>query len=86
MRTIELKKINGELTEMILEKEPLEEDIGIVDSEGKLLGVIIPEYLYRFLEEKVEEAEDEIDIQFVKEYRKTEEYQNELQEIKKLKH
>jgi hypothetical protein len=62
MRTIKLTEINN-LKNMLCEEDPEYQDIGILDSKGKVLGVIIPEELYQFLLEKVEEAEDEIDLQ-----------------------
>ena len=77
MRTIDLNDIGGKLLNLVLEENPVSEDIGIIDENGELLAVIIPKYLYDFLQEKVEETEDILDREAVEEFHKE---QNEKQE------
>ncbi len=76
MRLIEANEVSEKLKTMLLEEYP-EEDIGIKDFDGNILGVIIPENIYKFLLEKIEEAEDEIDIQKAKMRQMDKEYQRE---------
>lgn len=73
MRRISIHQISKELSDLLSEKDPLEEDIGIFDRDGNIVGVIVPEYAYRFLQEKAEEAEDEIDRQSIEEFDKNKE-------------
>ncbi len=52
------------LLHQINNPDPLDgEDIIIEDSNGKVIGVIIQPNAYKFLLEKIEEREDEIDSQ-----------------------
>ncbi|HYH05125.1 MAG TPA: hypothetical protein VEC37_18690 [Bacillota bacterium] len=82
MRTVNLTEIN-KLESMLLEEDPEYQDIGILDSNGKVLGVIIPEGLYQFLLEKVEEAEDEIDLQRAMDRENDPEFQKEREAVLK---
>jgi PHD/YefM family antitoxin component YafN of YafNO toxin-antitoxin module len=70
MRTIDLNDIGGKLLNLVLEENPVSEDIGIIDENGELIAVIIPKYLYDFLQEKVEETEDILDREAVEEFHK----------------
>jgi len=65
-----LNDIGGKLLNLVLEENPVSEDIGIIDENGELIAVIIPKYLYDFLQEKVEETEDILDREAVEEFHK----------------
>ena len=65
-----MNDIGGKLLNLVLEENPVSEDIGIIDENGELLAVIIPKYLYDFLQEKVEETEDILDREAVEEFHK----------------
>lgn len=71
MRTIDIDKIGNELTELITEKNPVDDDIGILNRDGDLLGVLISPDAYDFFLEKVEEEEDRIDKETVSEFNKS---------------
>jgi hypothetical protein len=68
MRTIEIGKIGLELIELLNERDPVEEDIGILDENGNLIGVIITKDAYDFFIRKVEEEEDRHDLETVNEF------------------
>ncbi|HHZ20560.1 MAG TPA: hypothetical protein GX391_08660 [Firmicutes bacterium] len=65
-----MNDIGGKLLNLVLEENPVSEDIGIIDENGELIAVIIPKYLYDFLQEKVEETEDILDREAVEEFHK----------------
>ena len=68
MRTINFDDVGNELKKLISGEDPISEDIGILDSNGDVIAVVIPNYLYNFLQQKVEEAEDAIDDEAVKDF------------------
>jgi hypothetical protein len=68
MREVRKSQI-GESLVQLSEEHPLEEDIGILDEDGSLLGVVIEPRAYDFFLRKVEEAEDEMDNQSVENFR-----------------
>lgn len=75
MRTFGLDKISEELRNLIIEEEPEDdEEIGILDEKGERIAVIIPEYLYKFLAEKMEESEEGWAKKQCDEWHETEEY------------
>ena len=55
---------------LLEEESPIDEDIGIVDSSGNVLGVVITEQAYKFFLDKVEEEEDRIDLESVRQFDK----------------
>lgn len=73
MRTIDIGKVGSELSALINEIDPIEEDIGIVGKEGRVLAVVIKNDAYKFFLQKVEEEEDRQDIQTVKEFHESRE-------------
>ena len=77
MRTVNTEKIGAELLELIFEKNAIDEDIGVIDGNGDLLGVLIPPRAYEFFLEKVEEEEDRIDRETVAEFNRSGEKHNE---------
>ena len=58
------------------EKNPIDEDIEIIDEAGSISGVIISEAAYRFFLEKIEEEEDAIDGKTVEDFHKSGEMNN----------
>lgn len=68
MREIFRKDIGEELNKLLNEIDPVEEDIGIIDEDGNVQGVIINERAYEFFLRKVEEEEDRIDSETVEEF------------------
>ena len=68
MKTIDIGKIGHELSDLISQKDPTEEDIGIVGNDGSIISVIIKKDAYDFFLQKVEEEEDRQDIQTIKEF------------------
>lgn len=75
MRTIDTTKIGKELTELIDEKDPVDDDIGIINQNGDLVGVLISPQAYEFFLEKVEEEEDRLDRETVAEFHRSGEKQ-----------
>ena len=75
MRTIDIAKIGKELTELINEKDPIDDDIGVINQSGDLVGVLISPQAYEFFLEKVEEEEDRLDRETVAEFHKSREKQ-----------
>jgi hypothetical protein len=63
MRTIARRDVGKALQALLGEAEPLESDIGIVDDDGRLLGIVIGVPAYNFLLRKTSEEEDRIDRQ-----------------------
>jgi len=61
MREVKRSEIGEKLIQLLAEEHPVEEDIGILDDDGNLLGVVISSQAYDFFLRKVEEAEDEMD-------------------------
>lgn len=68
MRTIDKSDIGPKLTLLLDEQHPLEEDIGILDENGMVSGVIITKEAYAFFLRKVEEEEDRIDRKTVEDF------------------
>ncbi len=58
MRRIELNKLPQNIIQLIFEKNPLSEDIGIYDEHGELASVIITPQAYEYFLREVEEKED----------------------------
>ena len=75
MRTIDINKIGKELTELIDEKDPIDDDIGVINQNGDLVGVLISPQAYEFFLEKVEEEEDRLDRETVAEFHRSGEKQ-----------
>ena len=48
MREVRRSQIGESLVQLLAEEHPLEEDIGILDEEGNLLGVVITPRAYDF--------------------------------------
>lgn len=71
MRTIKLSETGVELVKLIKEDHPIDEDIGILDSDGAVCGVVITKDAYDFFLKKVEEEEDRIDEQTIREFRQS---------------
>ncbi|HEY8939436.1 MAG TPA: hypothetical protein VIM59_04575 [Cellvibrio sp.] len=71
MRTIEIEKIGKDLTALINEENPIDDDIGVINQQGDLVGVLISPQAYEFFLEKVEEEEDRIDRETVAEFHKS---------------
>lgn len=71
MRTIDIGKIGDELTELLNEKKPVDDDIGVINQQGSLLGVLISPQAYEFFLKKVQEVEDYIDRETVAEFQKS---------------
>ncbi|MEY4579162.1 MAG: hypothetical protein RL701_3865 [Pseudomonadota bacterium] len=68
MRQIRIDAIGQQLVDLLREKTPADEDIGIVDANGTLIGAVITPAAYKFFLQKVEEAEDLADQQSVEEF------------------
>lgn len=73
MKTIDIGKVGRELSDLISQKDPTEEDIGIIGNDGNIVGVVIPKDAYDFFLQKVEEEEDRLDKYTVDEFHKSEE-------------
>ncbi len=71
MREIGEKNIGEKLQILLEEKHPLEEDIGILNEKGELLGVVITKEAYNFFLKKVEEEEDRIDHETIEAFHKS---------------
>lgn len=71
MRTINIEKIGKELTNLINEKDPVDDDIGVISQNGDLVGVLISPQAYEFFLEKVEEEEDRLDRETVAEFHRS---------------
>lgn len=68
MRKIDQSKIGKELAVLIDEKDPIDEDITILDGNGEILAAVITKDAYQFFLRKVEEAEDEMDSETINEF------------------
>lgn len=68
MREIDAEDVGRKLLDLINEEHPIEEDIGILNAEGKLLGVLITPDAYQFFLHKVEEEEDRADLASIREF------------------
>lgn len=73
MRTIDIEKIGKELIELINEKDPIDDDVGVIGKNGDLVGVLILPQAYEFFLEKIEEEEDRLDQETVAEFHKSRE-------------
>lgn len=73
MRTIEIDEVGDSLRNLINERYPVDEDIGILGTDGELLGVVLTKDAYEFFLRKVEEEEDRQDIETVKDFRQSRE-------------
>lgn len=73
MRDVEIEQIGNALKEMLVNPDPVDEDIVIKGENGEVLGVIISEKAYAFFLEKVEEEEDRIDSETVDAFHKNKE-------------
>ena len=69
VREIKKTQIGKQLADLLAEEHPVEEDIGILDEDGNVLGVIITPRAYDFFLRKAEEAEDEMDRQTADDFR-----------------
>ncbi len=72
MYNFKLEELPDDLQRLILGEDP--EDISIIDSKGSQVAVIIPKYLYEFLEQKMEESEEEWAQQAIEKFHKSDEY------------
>ncbi|MDF0605941.1 hypothetical protein HZU77_009775 [Neisseriaceae bacterium TC5R-5] len=68
MREIQSTAIGVELNTLLGVVNPIDEDIGILDENGKVLGVIITAEAYQCFLKKVEEEEDRLDAESVKQF------------------
>ena len=68
MRRIELNRLPSEAIQLINEKNPLSEDIGIYDQSADLSAVIITPAAYSYFLRKVEEDEDRQDAESLKDF------------------
>ena len=48
MREINTSEIGERLLSLLKEESPIDEDIGIVDGSGNVLGVVVTEQVYKF--------------------------------------
>ena len=71
MRTINKNDVGEKLTLLLDEKQPIDEDIGIIDEKGMVSGVVITKDAYEFFLKKAEEEEDKIDNETVEEFHKS---------------
>lgn len=68
MRKIKLSNLPQEVVDKILEEDPLSEDIGIFDKAGNLVSAIIKPKAYKYFLMKVEEDEEAIDKEELKNF------------------
>lgn len=68
MRTIDIGKVGSELSTLINEVDSIDEDIGIVGKDERVIAVVIKKDAYDFFLQKVEEEEERQDIQTVKDF------------------
>ncbi len=71
MREINKSEVSKELVNMLDEKNPIDEDIAILDVSGSIVGVIITNDAYQFFLKKIEEEEDKIDSETVNDFHKS---------------
>ncbi len=77
MRTIDIQKVGDELTNLIFEKDPVDEDIGVLGENGEVVSVLISKDAYDFFLRKIEEEEDALDLQTVEDFHNSGEKTNE---------
>ncbi len=68
MREIKLADFPGDISSVITQKEPPSEDIAIIDEEGNIISVIIGVKPYKYLLQKLEEDEEIIDCEELKNF------------------
>ena len=73
MRKIKLNQLPAGVIQLVNEENPLSEDIGIFDEKNDLAGVIITPDAYAYFLRKVEEDEDKLDSETLKEFNSEEE-------------
>ena len=61
MRQIRADTLGQTFVDMLRAQNLADEDVGFVEADGTLLGVVITPAAYRFFLRKVEEAEDVLD-------------------------
>ncbi len=66
MRRMNFKNMPESAQTLILDAQPLSEDIGIFDEEGNLTAVIIKPKVYQYLLRKIEEDEERLDMNELK--------------------
>ena len=71
MREIDTSEIGEKLLSLINERDPIDEDISIVDNSGNVVAVVITQQAYQFFLDKVEEEEDKIDLESVRHFDKS---------------
>ncbi len=70
MREITKAEIGDGLRTLIEEKDPIDDDIAIVDESGDILSVLINKDAYNFFLKKVHEEEDKQDRKTVEDFHK----------------
>lgn len=73
MRRIDAGSVGQQLVDLISEPDPLEEDIGIENAAGALIGVVITPSAYEFFLRKVQEEEDRVDAETVEDFQRNRE-------------
>ncbi len=68
MRTVNKNEIGQRLVSLLDEEHPVDEDIGIVDDNGEISGVVVTQAAYAFFLRKVEEEEDRIDGETIEKF------------------
>lgn len=71
MRTVSYAEVGEKLKLMLDEAHPIDEDIGVYDDKGVLKGVVITKDAYEFFLRKVEEEEDRLDLEAVREFQRS---------------
>jgi len=71
MSEIDTSEIGEKLLSLINERDPIDEDISIVDNSGNVVAVVITQQAYQFFLDKVEEEEDKIDLESVRHFDKS---------------
>ncbi len=69
MREISKKDVGQKLVGLLEEKDPIDEDIGIVDDSGAVVGAVITKNAYDFFLRKVEEEEDRLDAETAEKFK-----------------
>jgi len=68
MREINLSDLPQKIVSEILEKTPSSEDISVIDAEGNIVSIIIKYNTYQYLLKKIEEDEESMDYEELKEF------------------
>jgi PHD/YefM family antitoxin component YafN of YafNO toxin-antitoxin module len=69
MREISINDLGGKLKSMILNPDPVDEDIIIRgESQDEILGVVISSEAYEFFLRAIEEEEDRLDSESIEEF------------------